>query len=222
MAFAVDRDLLVLEPSLFRDVAWAGQTLASAADAAIAGTTLTSASSDFEAAGVDAGHVAVVGGTSLEVLERLGATTLRVSLLREGDAGPALPPAAVSGAPLVIATFGPQLRAAHEELMRSLGIEPGADPEAEPDPGVGAGAPTEASIVNPRALARAEALGAMRLILAGAAATTGEGSTLWVKSEHYRERLMAERRRVRALVDLDGDGAADATRRIDASQFVRG
>ena len=37
MAFATDRDLLVLEPMLFRDVAWSAQTIAEASDITLTG-----------------------------------------------------------------------------------------------------------------------------------------------------------------------------------------
>lgn len=62
MSFAKDRDLLVLEPSLFQDVAYLGQTLVSGTDGSLSGTELFSASSNFEAAGIEGGHVVNLSG----------------------------------------------------------------------------------------------------------------------------------------------------------------
>ncbi len=212
MTFAKDRDLLALEPTLFRDVAWTAQRVATAVNAAVSGTTLTSAGAQFVASGVEAGMVAVVNGAPLEVLEVVNATTLTVSRLREHAGAPAVAPLGATGAELAIYTFLPQVRVVHEQAMRSLGLEP-ADPEREP--GVG-------DIVNGGALVRVEALGALHLIFSAAAAMVGESSVLWVKSGLYRERFIEERRRVAAEIDLDGDGVPDAVRRLNALQFVRG
>jgi hypothetical protein len=41
------------------------------------------------------------------------------------------------------------------------------------------------------------------------------------RAEEYRERFAAERRRAAGLIDLDGDGKPDATRRLNAVVFVR-
>jgi hypothetical protein len=69
MAFAVDRDLLVLEPGLFREVSWVGQRLVSGTGDA-SGTALTMTSQDvlFDAASVGDGHVVLVGGRRMKCL----------------------------------------------------------------------------------------------------------------------------------------------------------
>lgn len=210
MTLAHDRDLLTLEPALYRDVAWAGQRRVSATDAQVSGFTLTSASSDFEGAMVGAGAVALVHGAPLEVVEREDAQTLAVSLLRSapGDA-PIRPPAATQ-AELTVVSFAPQLEAAHIEVMRAIGLEPGAEGAEGPD-----------AITNPRSVALVEALGALHLIFAGAAALTGADSAAWTKAEHYRERFGEARRRLCVGIDLDGDGKADSVRRMSVSRFVR-
>ncbi len=219
MSFATDRDLLALEPGLFREVAWASQRLVEATGVSVAGSTLTAPGADFVGAGVGDGHVALVNGVAHEVTARLSATALTVSRLRDEPGSAPIAPAPVSGATLVVATFVPQIRIVHEQVMRALGIEPAGSPGAPAEPG--AWAPTEQSIVNPRAVARAEAVGALHLILSGAAALVGEQSTLWVKAAAYRERFAVERRRTCALVDLDGDGVADAVRRVSVSRLAR-
>jgi hypothetical protein len=210
--FATDRDLLALEPRLFFDIAWTAQKLVEGAGASInsAGDTLTLSGADFESLGVEAGFVAIVGQAPYEVIGRLSPTSLRISRLRADAHHPLIPGAAATGASLLISTFRPQIGIVHGQLLRALGIEPGA-----------AETPTESDITNPRALALAEALGALHLIFASAAALVSFDSPLWTKARLYRERYAAERQRVAALVDLNGDGAPDVTRRPNVIQFLR-
>lgn len=211
--FITDRDLLILEPNLFRDVGWAGQRLV-AGIGDVAGTTLTmtSADVDLEAAGIDAGHVVRVGIVPYEIVERLSATTATISRLRVTTEDPVQVPAPVSDGAVEIHTFAPQIAMVHGHVLRLLGIEPD-----EPDPD----AVSEGDITNPAALKRVEALGTLHLVFAGAAALSEPGSTLWARAEMYRDRFAAERRRAAARLDLDGDGVADATRRLNLVQLVR-
>lgn len=212
MAFATDRDLLVLEPLLFRDIGWSAQRLVETGDASATGAVVQSASSDFGVAGVQPGMVAVLDGVPLEVLEVTSATSLTVSRLRPVGDATAIPPMSGTGLGLTISTFGPQLELVHAQTMRSLGIEPSDD----------SAVPGASDIVNPGAVAMVESLGVLHLILSAAAAMVGESSPMWAKARMYRERFDAARRRAVVEVDLNGDGAADAARRMNTAQFVRG
>ena len=215
--FTNDRDLLVLEPRLFFDVAWTAQRLIdSAAGGSINanGDTLTITSGNLINLDIGAGYVAIVAGTPLEVTERIDATSLKVSRLRASTADAGIPVATGSALKVTIHTFRPQIKVIHDQLLRMLGIEPDfTDPPS--------GTPTEASITNPRALAHAEALGALHLIFASASAAVGSDSPLWVKANMYRDRFAAERKRLTADIDLNNDGIADATRRANIFQFIR-
>lgn len=218
--FARDRDLLVLEPNVFRDAAWAGQRLVRGVGA-VAGSTLTlgSADADLAAVGVRAGHVALVGSVAYEVVDRLSPTALTISRLRDEPGGPVIPPPPGSGLAVTVATFSPQIRLVHGQVMRMAGLDPDA---GAPRPGV----PTPASVLNRADLARLEALGALHLVYAAAAApaeaTPGAwASPLLARAQMYRERFAAERQRTAVLLDADGDGVPESSRRLNLVQFVR-
>lgn len=211
--FAADRDLLLLEPALFRDAAWTAQTLLDTTGS-ISGDTLTLASGDAAAAGISSGHVALVGGLSLEIVQRLSSTALRVSRPRADAADPVIPPPAMTTQPVVVSTFAPQLAIAHRQVLRLLGID--RDAPAPPP-----GAARESSIVNPGALVLVESLAALHLIFTAAAALSGPDSPAGLRALAYRERFGLERHRAAAMLDLDGDGRPDALRRMDTAFLVR-
>jgi len=213
--FAQDRDLLVLEPTLFRDVGWVGQRLVKG-NGSISGTALSASSSDndFAAAGVGAGHVVSVEGIGYEVLSRASATVLEISRARGSLDDTAVPPTPDTSTTFQVVTFGPQLGVVHRRVLEMIGIE--ADAPEDPD------VLGEDAVVNPDSLRVVEALGALHLIWSSAAASGGPDSPQGRRAEQYRRRYEAERRRAAALLDTDGDGLADATRRLNATRFVRG
>ncbi|MFG0273685.1 MAG: hypothetical protein ACF8QF_01380 [Phycisphaerales bacterium] len=202
MAFARERDLVALEPNLLREVRWRGQVVVEAADASVAGTTLSSASSDFVAAGVEGGAAALVGEVAVEVVERVDANTLTVSRVRGSEAEAPAPPV-VQGSDLafVVPGFGAQLEAAHAALLERVGL--GAS-----------------QVVNTEAFRRAEALEALRRIYE--AASTGCGATVQgAKAALYARRADAARLRLVVEADLDGDGIVDARRAAGIASLRR-
>lgn len=208
--FAADRDLLVIEPNLFRDVSFLSQRLLKTTGSIGAGV-LTLTSGDAAAVGIDAGHVVLHEETALEVTERLSSTTLAVSLLRASVDDPAIPPSDVGSGVVIVATFAPQIALVHETILAMLGIDStGAD-----------GSLAEAQILNPRELMRVEALGALHLVYDAAAPLAGPDSAAWARAGMYRTRYARERWRAAARVDLDGDGLADATRRLSVAPLRR-
>lgn len=212
--FINDRDLLLLEPNLFRDASWAGQLLVSATGD-IAGTTLTLSTydADFDAARVDTGYVVVVNGTAYEVISRLSATTATISRLREDESDSPLPPSPAVSKPVTVMTFRPQISIANAQVLRMLGIEPAATGES--------GVITASDIVNPEDLKLVESFAALHMIYAAVSSLSSPSSPLVERMELYRQRFATERQRAAALIDTNGDGIADATRRLNVVNLVR-
>jgi hypothetical protein len=211
--FANDRDLLLLEPNLFRDAAWIGQRLLSTTGSLV-GTLLTITSGDVQAQGISTGYVAMYDGTPCEVVSTTGSTKMTLSLLRPDTTGPLIPPASLGTKPVVVASFRPQLALAHAQVLRMLGIEPSDTP--------GPGQITESSVTNPRTLWLATALSALHLIYSGAAALSPSGSPLTERAEMYRRLFAEERKLAVGRIDTNGDGVADATRHMNIIQLMRG
>lgn len=227
--FAKDRDLLVLEPGLFSEVGWLSQRIVvgtgSVATAVSGGGSLLTMSSQdagFDEAGVGAGSVVTFDRVAYEVVERVSADTLRITRARSDAESPAIPLDPESSRPATVPTFAPQLAIVHRQVLRMAGIEID-DASLTPVDDRDAWLRLDASaVMNPGALVRAEALGALHLILTAASAAGGPGSELGRRAEQYRRRFEAERLHVAVRVDTDGDGVADATRRLNVVQFLRG
>ncbi len=214
MAFATDRDLLVLEPNLFRDIAFLSQMLASGTDGAVSGTSFTSALADFIAAGVAEGHVVSVNDLAVEVVQVVSSTELTISLLRAHPGDAAVPPPEGVALPYAVRSFLPQIEMMHRQVMRSAGIEP--DGVGEPSD-----AATVDDVLNGNEIALVEALGALESIFASAASMLADEPYLRLRAASYRDRFASARQRARVRLDRDGDGVVDVVRHLDVVQFVR-
>jgi len=206
MALATDRDLLILEPNVFRDVLFDSQTPVRADDGAIASGVLTSASSDFVAAGAAVGSVVLTAGLPLVVTAVNSATSLDVALVRADDAPPAPPPDS-EGLAVRLSTFGPQIDESERRTRRSLGIAASDDDVSE--------------LLECAGVTRLVAIGALELVYAAAATRTEPSDPMWARSAWHHERYRAELRRVVARIDTDGDGTADGVRRTQPTRLVR-
>lgn len=222
--FALDRDLLVYEPGLFREVAWAGQTLVHNESASVSanGTTVTIAGTDLQALNVQAGMVAQLATLgACEITEVIAATQMTVSRLRARLSDDPMPlTTSVTNDTASIQTFAPQIELMHGVLLASLGLV--ADNASGAAGDAGTGAVEEHQVLNARELAPLEALGALHIIYGSAAPLAGPNSILWTKAEMYRNRFARAKARAAAAIDLDGDGVVDAVRQASVVRFQRG
>ena len=211
--FTQDRNLLTLEPSLFRDCSWLAQQLGRGE------ARLESGHAIFESGSINRdaaqpGMVLLVGRAPLEITQIIDEHDVVVSLLRPSlDADP-IPAAARSAATAVCTNFTPPITLIHAQMLAMLGLAPAGSPPA-PDQ------LTEDHITNPNDLALLESLGALHLIFAGLAATTGPDSIAWQKADMYAKRTARERFRAQAKLDTDADGQPDAARRCAVIHLIR-
>jgi len=212
MPVATDRDLLMLEPGLFREVLFASQVLYEGEGGEVTGEVLTCPAANFISAGILPGMVVLLDSVPREIVEVLSDTQLRLSILRAGENDEPIPPGDATDIKVTIATFLPQVGIVHRQLLRTLGIEPAGSESAV----------NEEAILNPHALRLAECYGSMEMILAAAASLVVESSTLWTKARAYRQRYATERQGISVKLDTDGDGKAETVRRVNTVQLLRG
>lgn len=208
--FAKDRDLVLIEPGLFRDVAWNGQRLLSGTgDLNAASLTLTSGS--FLDGGIGAGHIVLIDSVPMEIVSIDSPLVATVSIIRNDENSNIVPGKSVSGAVVEVFTFGPQIEIVHRQILSMVGID-----VDDPD-GLG-----EAAVTNPGALVLLESLGALHLIYASAGAPGRGGEAFLDRAKVYQQRFSTQRGQVVALIDLDGDGIAETRRHPNSFVLTRG
>lgn len=215
--FARDRDLLLFEPLLFREVYWAGQELFRG-DVVVRFDAQTVSPFAELPGGGDAGYVVLVDGVERLVISWVNATIARLGRLPSApDTDEPLVMTPDETLSVVVTTFRPQIAVVHEQLMTSVGL-------GTSQTGVyTGGAPTAGNVVNASEVRRVEAIGTLHLIYSAATALAGSDHPGFAsKAEMYRERFERERQRVRYEIDLDGDGVADAARRPSVMHLRRG
>lgn len=219
MGFARDRDIAVVEPSVFRELVSIGQVM-SRGECLCYGTSLETTgllAPDFVEGGVQPGNVVLVGGSGgavYEVMNVAASNVLSISRLRAvADEGPAAVMETPQPTPYVIATFQPQLEWVHGQLLEMLGLRRNnvVDPTRL----------AASRVQNADELTRLEVYGALQLIYAGAAGLTSAASQMLAKATYWRGVFQDERQRVVARIDADGDGVADVVRRFNVGQLAR-
>jgi len=203
-----DRDLLAIEPGIFTGGGFDSQRIASGNDGTTNGTTFTSASADFTAAGAQAGMVLCVyetvpaEGVCYEIVSVNSPTELTVSVLRSDRNGPVVAPPAGNAQKYHITTFIPQIASVQsdlEERLRRMGEASGID---------------AGEFVDSPQLRKVVALGALAGIFAARASNASNADANWVKAEFYRRAHQEASSALRLARDADGDGFAEQTRAL--------
>lgn len=207
--FCDDRDLLALEEVLFLGQANTTAGLIGAGGGGTLGNGMfTATNCDFAAAGVQAGMVLTVYGSSpaeglcYEILA-VAPTQLQVSVLRADVSADAIAPANQSSVGFFVRTYRPQIRLASDALaekLRRLAEASGVrDQEFAPS----------------AQLRQAAAVAALAAIFtARSDGSRGAEDIHWIKARHYREELSRLQPQLRLSADLDGDGIAEHTRSL--------
>ncbi|WP_432798404.1 hypothetical protein [Poriferisphaera sp. WC338] len=211
MNFSTDRDLLVYEPSLFKDVAFVGQQVVSVTDGVLSGTSLQSITADFVEADIETGHVAMINNVPFEVVNRVSANELEVSLLRTQLSDSAIPGQDGSGLAVTVHTFGPQISVVHEGLMTLLGAD-------RDEPGK---VLSDDAVVSVTVMARLETLGTLERIYSGVMVFGEASEDVLLRANRYRRMFEEARARAIVMVDIDGDGYADERRSLGLIRFMR-
>jgi len=212
MAMIDDRDLMVIDPSVFVEALAVATVVIEAADGLITNDRLTSMTTDFEAAEIDAGHVVVVSGVVHEVVSRISSATLSISRPRANTDDPIIKPEPGSSLPVQIPTFARQTEVAQAWVFGALGL----------DPEEGEGGADATAILNPAAVGRLIAAETLSRVFRMAATADPTSASLADRAVFHREQTSAVRRQTRAVLDLNGDGSADCTRRVGVAALRRG
>ncbi len=213
--FSQDRDLLAIEPMVFLSDADVGQLLSAASDGMISGATLTSASSDFVAAGISAGMVLVTyaatpaDGRAYEVVSVDSATALTISVLRSDPAGSAIAPPAGTDLTFAIRSFGALTADLSATLAEKLRL-------AAESAGI-----ASVDFADSAQLSRTTTYGVLASLFIARAQQANATDANWAKATYYRQQYEAMQLALRLSVDADGDGTAEETRTLGNIQLRR-
>lgn len=214
-----DIDLLSYEPHVFRDAAWASQTLF-AGTADLVGTTLTLVGGGTLASTPVVGprYVVVLNGTGVNgtypIVTRVSNTQLTVSalyddLLPSASVAGASPVGTAAGLTVAVRTFSPQAAVVSMLLTQACGIVEGVGDEQT------------VTIVNPGALRMPCVLGTLGMIFGTLAGATGADPNLRARADLYDRAYRRAVRSVIARLDIDGDGVADVVRHLNVLEMTR-
>ncbi len=211
MNFATDTDLLRYEPTLFNDLPWSSQQRIHVHDGHVTGTSLSSATANFNAACVEAGDVVLAGGIPHEVLGRPDDHTLTISRVRVRPLDYAIVPEPGDQLEVIIRTFSHQTAIVHGYLLQMLDID-------VDDPSCGL---DEDSIVSLSVMVRLEVLGSLQRIYNSSLSLSGDNQMLMHKAGEYTRRFKSACNRAAVLIDTDGDGYGDERRTISFTRLSR-
>jgi len=212
---AQDRDVVVIEPNIYRDVIFASQRLARGT-CEIVEFSFGATESDvaLDTAGILPGDVVVAGGVAYEIMGLGGATDLSISRVREDREGPLVMPPTLGAISFHVATLRPQLRCARELLLRMAGIPSYGETVA--------GSPRAEHVTNARDLIAAQVYATLAMVYSALGAGQGNEGAMNQRAALMQRRFEYEAERTMMLVDMNGDGKPDAVRRLTGGVLVRG
>lgn len=216
MTFCTDIDLLYWEPNLFRDAAFASQTLLSGTGD-LAGSTFTIDAGSLTAAHIVGNLVITLTGTiagcypiiSVNSATQLTLGVLHDAMFPDGATPTASPVGTANDLSFSIRTFSPQIRVVSDMLKQATGLVPGSVLEEEAD------------ILNPEVLRKACVPGALQMIYSALGAMAEEPATLNARAAFYERLYRRALRNARVELDIDGDGQADTVRLLNVVDLVR-
>ena len=210
MPFATDIDLLLWEPTLLQEAAFASQILLSGT-CDLEDSTITIASGSFASAKVVVGNVVVLSGAisgCFPIVEVTSATELKISALY-ADLSQPIEPSSVgvaTGLTYSVRTYFAQRKIVSDLLLTTAGLN--------------ADAYTEKVIVTP-SLRRACTLGSLQMIYNAIAATAEDSHHHAIRASVYGKLYRRALRLVRLDLDTNNDGEADIRNDLNISNLIR-
>jgi hypothetical protein len=206
-----DRDLLLVEPSVFLDAQDIATILLSGVDAAVGGTSLTAMSVDFSALDITSNHVIVIDSLPAEIIERIDAHNLTISRPRASTDDPLIPLPLAPSQPFSIGTFDRQSAFVEGWALGALGLNPVDSAQT----------PNLSAVLSPDDLKRLLVVRAIAAILAAASTRDISNEALSARADLYAEQSRQLIHGVKIELDLNGDGVADACRWLDVLTLMR-
>ncbi|MFA6185966.1 MAG: hypothetical protein WC770_01975 [Phycisphaerae bacterium] len=217
--FSNDVDILRYEPSLFDDLYFANQILASGSDGVIAGTTFTAAGADFNAAQITAGMVIYLKSADgaidgvYEIVSVGSATSLVISVLRADNAS--APIALIDGSAITyrVCSYQPQSSEVFLHLAAYFDLRPG-----NPDSKYSVDDVLDVSVLRQAAVYKT--LSIIYATLCGS--DNDETKSFWEKSQYYTGLYEKALQRCKVSVDLGDDGQSDSVSSGASVKLTRG
>jgi len=211
MTFATDIDLLLWEPKLLEEAAFASQILLSGS-CDLNATAITIASGSFIDSKVQAGNVVVLAGSiagCFPIVTVDSATELNISALYADLSEPLVEPSVIgtaAGLTFSIRTFWAQRQIVSDLILATAGLNPDV---------------TGDQILLTPSLRRACALGSLQMIYNAIAATADETHHHAIRASVYGKLYRRALRLVRLEIDTNGDGEAEIHRDLNISSLIR-
>lgn len=215
MQLCTDKDLAILEPSLFMEAGFSHLKLVRGSVATVAGTSITTTANML--APVSAGMVALLGspGQLVEIVKILSTSSATISVLQVDASAPPVSPGLNGPIEFNVLSFRPVIEYASQETTETLGAS---------------GKATSGEILLRQAVI-CRTLSLLFMALTQSVTATTESAVnsgnqarieLWrKKSETYREQAESLRRQLSLRVDQDGDGAPETMLHGNVIELVR-